>query len=278
MGGRKGPGELSEDALPRVADSRSGLDELGVPEAEFRACRLLLADEAQQAVALLQGASVAGQVARVGRRSLAGQLVEGGPAQRRRTGHEEHVLGREHDRAQCAAQGRRAPGNAVHADPFPGAARGRADKHHLDRVALLRAGAGPPDARLHPRQLGAPAHKLAVGARAVGVAPGQQDDGLEQARLAGRVGTVDELGARPEGDVEGGVAAQIADRDPAQDRRLRGRPSGVEAGVRQEVVRTGITTWTYAVSPTGRNTPGDRGPLSSSAKRSAVRLPSTSLR
>jgi hypothetical protein len=109
-------------------------------------------------------------------------------------------------------------------------------------------------------------------------APRQQDDRLEQAGLAGSVGAVDQLRPGLELGVEGRVPAEVADRDPAQDRRVDGRALGAWGGVRQDVVRTGITTWTYAASPTGRNTPGERGPLSSSANRSAETFVSTSLR
>jgi len=63
-------------------------------------------------------------------------------------------------------------------------------------------------------------------------APGQQDDGFEQAGLAGGVGAPDELRSGSERGVQRGVAAQISQAD------------GVEQDPPQEVVRTGITTWT----------------------------------
>lgn len=47
----------------------------------------------------------------------------------------------------------------------------------------------------------------------MGAAPGEQDDGLEEARLARRVGTPQDLGARPEGEIERRVAAQVAQAD-----------------------------------------------------------------
>ena len=46
----------------------------------------------------------------------------------------------------------------------------------------------------------------------------------------------------------------------------------------QDVVRTGITTWMYWSSPIGLKTPGDSGPLSSSANWSASTLVRTSAR
>ena len=62
--------------------------------------------------------------------------------------------------------------------------------------------------------------------------PGQEHDRLEEARLAGRVRAPHELWSGAEGGVEGGVPAQVAQAD------------GVEQDPPQEVVRTGITTWT----------------------------------
>jgi hypothetical protein len=50
------------------------------------------------------------------------------------------------------------------------------------------------------------------------VAPGEQDDRLEEAGLAGGIGTPQELGPWPELDVERGVAAEI------------GQPDGRERG------------------------------------------------
>ena len=87
-------------------------------------------------------------------------------------------------------------------------------------------------------------------------APGQQDDRLEEARLACRVGPPDQLRAGFEHGVERRVAAQVADGDAPQDRGVgnrrragvravrRGGGRVARAVVRQEVVRTGITTWT----------------------------------
>jgi hypothetical protein len=61
-------------------------------------------------------------------------------------------------------------------------------------------------------------------------APAEQSDGLEQAGLAGRIRPDDEMGARTERRVEVVVAAKIR------------RAQRVERG--QDVVRTGMTTWT----------------------------------
>jgi hypothetical protein len=133
----------------------------------------------------------------------------------------------------------RAATDPVHADPFPrasGAGNGcpGADERDLELVAR-----GSAD---DPGQVGAPADELRVGRRPVGSAPGEQDDRLEQARLAGRVRAPDELRAVAERDIELGVTAEVAQRelcegDPGRRRRYRGTGPG------QEVVRTGMTTW-----------------------------------
>ena len=124
------------------------------------------------------------------------------------------------------AQRRRAPGDAVDPDPLatgrPGGAG--ADDRELQGVTAEMA--------LDPRQVGPPADELAVGRGPVAATPGEQDDRFEEARLPGRVRAPDELRSGAEGGVEGGVPAQVAQAD------------GVEQDPPQEVVRTGITTWT----------------------------------
>src|SRR5688572_4040060 len=99
--------------------------------------------------------------------------------------------------------------------------------------------------------------------------PAEERDGLQQARLAGRIRPVDELRAGTEGRLERGVPTKIE------------RADRVEQAIRAvsyEVVRTGMTTWTYWSSPMGLKTPGDSGPLSSRANCSAATLVSTSAR
>ena len=291
VGGRQRARQGLQQALALGSHRAAGLQQRRVPEPQLGARRLLLADQPQQAVALLERATVGREVAEVGRRSLAGQAVERLAAQRRRARDQQHLLGGEHHGPQDAHQGRRPARDAVDPDPLAGAAGRGPDERDLDGVARTsRSVSGSPDPRLDAGQLLAPADELAVGGRAMGSAPGREDDRLEQAGLARGVRAPDELRAGREDGVEVRVAAQVADRQPEQDgcgapalavdldgarRRVRGR---CPEGVRQDVVRTGITTWTYASSPTGRKTPGDSGPLSSSANRSACTLPSTSLR
>ena len=64
------------------------------------------------------------------------------------------------------------------------------DDRDLDRVG--------PDHALDPGEVRPPADQLGVGVRPVRAAPGEQDDRLEQAGLAGRVRAPDEVGARAE--------------------------------------------------------------------------------
>jgi hypothetical protein len=76
----------------------------------------------------------------------------------------------------------------------------------------------------------------------VGPAPGQQDDRLEERRLAGGIRPDDQLRTATELGVKRGIRPQVEDRDPAELSRrfrLRGR-----CLCRQLVVRSGITTWT----------------------------------
>ena len=74
----------------------------------------------------------------------------------------------------------------------------------------------PSESALDPGQVAAPADQLAVGRRPVRAAPGQQDDRLEQARLAGRVRAPDELRAGAERRVERRVAPQVEQADASR--------------------------------------------------------------
>lgn len=89
----------------------------------------------------------------------------------------------------------------------------------------------------------------------MGSTPGQHDDRFEQARLAGRVGAHDELRTGAEGSVQGGIPPEVEDVEggqqsepapvPAVDPPTAEATPLLAIGRRtQEVVRTGITTWT----------------------------------
>ena len=160
------------------------------------------------------GASVGRQVAQVRRRALAGQRVQGRPAEPRRARDEEHLLGREQDGPQEPDEGGRAAADAVDPDPLAAAGRRRPGSgrprscpgrdRRRDRRSRAgrrpRSGRGPSPQRTSSR----------VGRRPVRAAPGEQDDRLEQARLAGGVRPPDELRPGPERGLERRVAAQVA--------------------------------------------------------------------
>jgi hypothetical protein len=67
------------------------------------------------------------------------------------------------------------------------------------------------DVALRPPDVAAPADDFGVGRRPLGAARGEQDDGFEERGLAGRVRAPDELRTCPEGRVEAGVAADVAE-------------------------------------------------------------------
>jgi hypothetical protein len=125
----------------------------------------------------------------------------------------------------------RPAGHPVHLDPFPAAARDRGgtgpNEGHVERLTI--------DDGLDPGDVRAPADELGVGCRAVGVAPGEQDDRLEEAGLAGGIGAPDQLRSGTELGLERGVTAQIGEPE---------RGEGCRRGPAYEVVRTGITTCT----------------------------------
>ena len=83
--------------------------------------------------------------------------------------------------------------------------------------------------------VGAPADQLGVRRRAVRAAPGEHDDRLEQVRLARGVRPHDQLRARPEVDLERGVAAKVAQRRAVeQDASSRRRRPPVASGRRAD--------------------------------------------
>ena len=171
------------------------------------------------------------------------ELVERRPAERRRAGDEEHLLGRE----QRRPAGRR-PGPAARradaVDPDPLAA-GRSRSAPARTMRDLDASSAPTRPSIRA-SVGAPADELAVGVVRCERPQRQQHDRLEQARLAGGVRAPDELRARAEGGVERRVAAEVEQAERLEHgSSVRGaRRAGLRDGGRQDVVRTGITTWT----------------------------------
>jgi hypothetical protein len=95
-----------------------------------------------------------------------------------------------------ASEAAGAPPEAVDADP-------------LATAAPVRAGAGDRDFQdvgtdpaLDAGEVAAPADQLTIGRRAMRATPAEQRDRLEQARLAGCIGAVDQVRAGSERGVE----------------------------------------------------------------------------
>ncbi len=192
-------------------DGSACFQERLVPETELTPICLLLADGTQQRVTLLERPGIRRLLSEIGRRTLAGEPVDRAPAQARRARHEEHLLGREDDRAKQAGQARGSPGHAVHPDSLAAAGLGGSRQRHLDRGRVLLAGfAG--DA-LHAGQVTAPAHQLGIDGGPVRATPGKQNDRLQEAGLARCVGTPDQLRPGSERGSQRAVAAQIMERD-----------------------------------------------------------------
>ena len=192
MGRRERPGDLLEQAQPRVDDPSAGVEQGPVPEAQLVAGGAFLADGPEQAVALLERPPVRRQVVGVGREAGGREQVEGRPTERRRADDQEHLLGREEHDPERPAEGAGAAADAVDPDPLAAAAAvgPRALDGDLQDLVV--------DVALDAGQVGAPADELAVGRGPVGSSPAQQGDGLEEAGLAGRVGPDDEVGSRLE--------------------------------------------------------------------------------
>ena len=98
-----------EQPQPGLDDPAAGVEERVVPEPELVAGRRLLADRAQQAVALLERAAVGREVVGVGREVGGGQRVDGRAPQRRRADDQQHLLGREQHDPQVPPETARAP-------------------------------------------------------------------------------------------------------------------------------------------------------------------------
>jgi hypothetical protein len=78
----------------------------------------------------------------------------------------------------------------------------------------------------------------------MGAAPCEQDDPLEERRLARGVRADDQLRTGAELGLERVVRAETGDGQAAEEVGLVGRPVDGECLRRQEVVRSGMTTWT----------------------------------
>ena len=150
----------------------AGLEERLVPEPELGAGRLLLADGAQQAVALLERPAVGRELARR-RPATAGRRAGRAPPRRSdgdpATSSISSGANRTVRRTPASAAARRAtPLTRIRLRAPPVAVRTSATS---TRVAASGGGRGPADARLDPRELLAPADELALGATCGGSGP-----------------------------------------------------------------------------------------------------------
>jgi hypothetical protein len=78
----------------------------------------------------------------------------------------------------------------------------------------------------------------------MGTTPGEQDDPLEERRLARGVRSDDQLGTRAELGQQRVVRAQAGDGQASEEVGLVDGPVDGEGRRRQDVVRSGMTTWT----------------------------------
>jgi hypothetical protein len=156
--------------------------------------------------------------------------VQRGPPQRGLADYEQHLLRREQDGPQVPSEGGGATGHAVdldllaaadlegqfegHAGAFKcGRRRGRRARPGRGLTTPVEFGDGcPTDNPVEPHEIGTPSDQFGIGRSPVGSPQRQQDDGLEQGRLAGRVGTPDQLRPGPELGVQRGVAPEVPDR------------------------------------------------------------------
>ena len=258
VGGRERPGQGLEEPLPLRRAPRCRPRAASRPRtASSAARRLLLADEPQQPVALLERAAVGRQVPEVRRGPLARQAVEGLAAERRRSGDEQHLLGGEHHRPQHADQRRGAPAPRRSPGSACGRRRSRCGRARPRRCPAPR---GPcPAPRSVPPRARAPGPSGrarrrppcdATGPRRPARSPRGGSSCRRRSvprRAAGRAGRPRRASAyprrsrtdKPEQD-RGVAAASRVGREQAGRRVRRSGPQGV----RQEVVRTGITTCT----------------------------------
>jgi hypothetical protein len=202
-------GQVVQEPKPLADEGAAGIQERAVPEPELFPAGLFLANRAEQGVALLKGACVRGELAAIRRRSLTGQRVQCATPEGRRTGNEEHLLGREHDRPEQTQETARPPRDAVDPDPLSTAGRGLAYQRDLDRRGMdgaRRVCNGAFDAG----EVCTPPNQLRVGRRAVRAAPGEENDRFQQAGLAGRIRPPDQLWPGTEGRLERAVPADVA--------------------------------------------------------------------
>ena len=247
---RAAAGARSRTAVP---DSRS----VASQNRELGPGRLLLADQraAGRCAAGARGRRSRGRGRTAGERwpasrSSASRRSDGEPA----TSSISSGANRTVRRTPASAAARR--GDAVDADPLAGAAGRRADEGDLDDVARPRAPSPGRPTRASTRASSWPQRTSSPSAAVRCDRPhASEHDRLEQAGLAGGVRAPDQLRPRvgrprraPRSRAGRGPRARAGSGRRSPARRLSGPGAAAAAAVRdplrQEVVRTGITTCT----------------------------------
>ena len=209
MSGPKWRRQLIEHPQAPGHHLRAGIEEGPIPVPELGALGGLLANRPQEAISLLERTRIRGQGRTVGREATRGDPVQRPAAKGRGAGDQEHLLGREDHDAEGRRQGCGAARHAVDPDSLsPTAGRGVAPRPHQRDFE-----GGLANRPLHAGDLGAPPDEVHIGRGPVRVPPGKEHDRLEEARLAGRVRTPEDLGSRSEPDVERSVAAKVGEPD-----------------------------------------------------------------
>ena len=157
MRGRQRTGQHAEEPPPLGRRSpRPASRKARVPEPQLVARGAVLADRAQEPVALLEDPPVRRERVAVGRRARRGQLIDHGATERRRARDQEHLLGGEDDHPEQPGEARgspargRSPGSAC-------ARRTRSPRRERSRPRGYRVPTAPSiRARSVPQRISSP--------------------------------------------------------------------------------------------------------------------------
>ena len=194
--------ELLHGRLTLADILHAARDKLRVPEVEHAGSGLMVADLAQQGIALLQQVIVLRELMIVGRAGLRDFTIKKTAPFPRRPLDQIEVLGREQHRIEVADELLRTHGLAVQQDATPLAA------HELKGECLAHA-------RTLELQLDAarrllPANELLFRTRTMRVAEGCEVDGLDDIRLPLCIGAEEDVDARIQRQRQRVIVAKIA--------------------------------------------------------------------
>ena len=241
-----GPASVASSRRRSATMAPPDVEERGVPEPELVAAGALLADRPEQAVALLERPAVGREVVGVGRRAAgrpAGRAPRGGATGEPTT--RSISSGAKSDDPEDARQAGRPARHAVDPDPLRGRPAPVAPRPRTHRRP--RPCRGPTDGPRPGR--GRVPQRMSSPSALVRCERPQASRTIASSRLVlpAAFGPHDELRTRAERGVERRVAAEVEQRGSSSStgRRVRAAPGRrVRDGGRQEVVRTGMTTWT----------------------------------